>query len=99
MEHQIFDVDLVLANQVFGSGKIITEEKSVAFSHLKISKPLFKENANDWLFQQLQKGVPWEGVFCEETLVSQLVCTIGSRVLTLTLLPEKLVVTFDVNPV
>lgn len=99
MEHQILDVDLVLANQVFGNGQIIVEEGGISFRHIKISKPLFKESVNEWLFAQLQKGVPKEGVFCDSSLVTQMGCADGNRVLHLVFSPEKLIAAFDVSPV
>ena len=99
MERQIFDVDLILANKSFGVGQITAEQGQLSFRHLKIDKPVFRPGARDWLFSQLQQGVPRTGVLCDESLASQLGCTEGNRILRLSFFPEKLRVAFDVDPV
>ena len=99
MERQIFDVDLILANKVFGAGQITKTQKQFSLRHIKIDKPLFKPEGSDWLFSQLQQGVSQTGIFCDESLASRLGCTEGNRILYLSFSPEKLIVNFDVDPV
>ena len=99
MERQVFDVDFILAKDVFGTGQIITEQGLFSFRDISIHTPLFKSDANVWLLEQLQQGIPEQGIYCDEQLVSRLGCVKNNRIVQLRFSPEKLLVTFDIDPV
>ena len=90
LNHQIVEVDLLLAGKNIGQGRVTVDDHILMFKQLHVKGGSFKSDALYWLQEQLQKGVSPEGIVCDDPSHALLGCIQGNRLLQASYDPEQL---------
>ena len=98
IDQQFFDVDIVIANKIIGSGQFIAENNTLRFLNVIFRKHPFKESIVGWLKSKLTSGIAHDGIICNDAENRQTTCIKGNKVLQAFFSPEMLTVSLDVDP-